>query len=81
VKNLLSTHIVYSEADPGGAIGAIAPPKTYESNIFHHDFVQFRKTFGWQRRLDCQILLKSPHPKLTSWIRPWADQRGSQQPL
>jgi len=25
------------------AIGAIAPPKTYKSNFFHHDFVQFRK--------------------------------------
>jgi len=23
--------------------GAIAPPKTYEINIFHHDFVQFGK--------------------------------------
>ena len=27
----------------GGAIGAIAQPKTYESNFFHHDFVQFGK--------------------------------------
>ena len=26
-----------------GAIGAIAPQKTYKSNSFHHDFVQFRK--------------------------------------
>jgi len=25
------------------AIRAIAPPKTYESNFIHHDFVQFRK--------------------------------------
>jgi len=25
------------------AIGAIAPPKTYESNFIHHDFVQFGK--------------------------------------
>jgi len=57
-------------ADPRGAIWAIAPPKTYESNIFHHGFVQFRKTLDCQQRLDCQILLKSPPPKLTSWIRP-----------
>jgi len=33
-----------SGADPGGgAIGAIFPPKTYKSNFFHHDFVQFGK--------------------------------------
>ena len=25
------------------AIGAIASPKTYESNFIHHDFVQFGK--------------------------------------
>jgi len=37
-----------------GVDWAIAPPKTFESNVFHHDFVQFGKT------LDCQILLKSP---------------------
>jgi len=27
----------------GGSRGAIAPPKTYESNFIHHDFAQFRK--------------------------------------
>jgi len=48
--------------DPGEATGAITLPKTYESNIFHHDFVQYRKTLHCQRRLDCQILLKSPPP-------------------
>ena len=26
-----------------GAIGAIAPPKTCESNFIHHNFVQFGK--------------------------------------
>jgi len=26
-----------------GAVGAIAPPKTYESNFIHRDFVQFGK--------------------------------------
>jgi len=31
-------------ADPGRrAIGAIASPKTYESNFIHHDFAQFKK--------------------------------------
>jgi len=25
------------------AIGDIAPPKTYESNFIHHDFVEFGK--------------------------------------
>jgi len=47
------------------------PPKTYESNFFHHDFVQIRKTLDCQLRLDCQILLKSPPPNLTGWTRPW----------
>jgi len=32
-----------SEMDPRWAIGAIAPPKTYENNFFHHEFVQFGK--------------------------------------
>jgi len=49
-------HIFYSEASneemlhwtwrksgSRGAIGAIGPPKTYESNFIHHDFVQFGK--------------------------------------
>jgi len=26
-----------------GEINAMAPPKIYESNFIHHDFVQFRK--------------------------------------
>jgi len=31
-------------ADPGRGDWAIAPPpKTYESNLIHHDFVQFEK--------------------------------------
>jgi len=30
-------------ADPGGEIAPIAPPKTYESNFFHHNVVQLRK--------------------------------------
>jgi len=51
-------------------IGAIAPPKTYESNFFHHEFVQRGKTPDYQLRLDCQILLKSPPPELMGWIRP-----------
>jgi len=34
---------IFPGADPGGAIGAIASPKTYESNFIHHDFVQFGK--------------------------------------
>jgi len=34
----------YSWAQSGADLeGAIAPPKTYESNIIHHDFVQFGK--------------------------------------
>jgi len=30
-------------AHPGGAIGAISLPITYESNFFHHDFLQCGK--------------------------------------
>ena len=43
----------------GRAIGVIAPPKTYESNFFHHDFVQFGKTPECELRRDCQKFLKS----------------------
>jgi len=50
-----------------GAIGAIAPPKTYESNFFHYDFVRFGK------KLDCQLKLTAKYycnrpPKLMGWI-------------
>jgi len=51
-----------AKADPGRAIGATAPPKTYESNIFNHDFVQLRKTFGCQRRLDIPNITEIPPP-------------------
>ena len=44
-----------------GVIGAIAPLNFNESNIFHHDFVQFVRTLGCQWRLDYLILLKL-HP-------------------
>jgi len=30
-------------ADPGWGIGAIAPPKNYENNFIHHNFVQHEK--------------------------------------
>jgi len=46
----------------GWAIRASAPRETYESNFFHHDFVQFGNRLDCQLKLDCQILLKSPHP-------------------
>jgi len=42
-KALNYTGLLKPGVDPGGAIGAIAPPKTYESNFFLHDFVQFGK--------------------------------------
>ena len=42
--NLLCTPITSSQGwIQVWAIGVIAPPKTYESNLFHHDFVQFGK--------------------------------------
>jgi len=69
-------HVWWAGVDPGEATGAIDPPKTYESNIFHHDFVQFRKTLGCQRRLDCQILLKSPPLNLRAGPAPAGEQRS-----
>jgi len=56
-----------------GMIGAIAPPKTYESNFFHHDFVQFGRTLDCQVSLDCQILLKLPPLNLRAGSAPGAN--------
>jgi len=42
-STVLAVHCLRSRSGSGGAIGAIAPPKTNESNFIHHDFVQFRK--------------------------------------
>jgi len=42
----------------GGSIGAIAPPpKTYESNLIHHNFVQFGKQLLWYRVISSSIAL------------------------
>ena len=46
------THDLYHEYNnqgriQGGTIGAIAPPKTYESSFIHHDFVHFGKQYSW----------------------------------
>jgi len=69
----LAAHLHFNRKARGGSRGVIMaiapPPKTYESNLFHHDFVQFGKTLDCQLKLDCQILLNRP-PKLTGWIRP-----------
>ena len=35
--------LLLAGANPKGAIGAIAPPNTYESNFIHHNFVQIGK--------------------------------------
>jgi len=61
-------------SDQGRIRGGDRPLKTYESNIFHHDFVQFRKTLGCQRRLDSQILLKSPLLNLRAGSAPGSDE-------
>jgi len=77
VQRLYTIHRRGAGADPGGDWGD-RPPKTYESNFFHHDFLQSWKTLDCQLRLDCQILLKSPPslnvqagsaPDLESWHR------------
>jgi len=36
-------HRLSAGADPGGGDCDDRPPKTYECNFFHHDFVQFGK--------------------------------------
>jgi len=36
-------HNLSEKRNQGGSRGAPPPPKTYESNFFHHDFVQFGK--------------------------------------
>jgi len=46
--------IIRSEAR--GAIGAIVPPKTYESYFIHHEFVQFRKQHSRYKTF-CHALL------------------------
>jgi len=40
-----------------GAIGAIAPPKTHESNFIYHDFVQFGKQLSRYRVILSSIVL------------------------
>jgi len=40
-----------------GGIGAIAPPKTYESNFIHNDFVQFRKKHSRYKAILPSIVL------------------------
>jgi len=75
-RAMMVGYLLYrSGEDPGGGGDwGDRPPKAYESNIFHHDFVQFRKTLGCQRRLDCQILLKSPPLNLRAGSDPATDK-------
>jgi len=40
-----------------GGIGAIAPPKTYESNFIHNDFAQFRKKHSRYKAILASIVL------------------------
>jgi len=41
---LIALHYILEQGRiQGEAIGAIVPPKTYESNFFHHNIVQARK--------------------------------------
>ena len=67
-------------ADPGG-IGAIAlPPKTYESNFIHNDFVQFRKKHSRYKAIFpstvlsqqcCDVYFTSPYssePVNETWL-------------
>jgi len=53
VDNVLGTPGV----DPEGAIGAIAPPTTYESNLFHHDFLHIGKQNSLYKAILSSIVL------------------------
>ena len=63
-KGDIHIQILITLSDPSrggsrGAIGAIAPPKTYESNFIHHDFVQFEKQHSrWHAILPSIVLLQ-----------------------
>ena len=49
---------VQSGVHPGGAIGAISPPKTYESiSLLTHDFVQFGKQHSRYKAILPSIVL------------------------
>ena len=41
--NQVTGSFLVSGADPGGSDWGDRPPKTYESNFIHHNFVQFEK--------------------------------------
>ena len=41
--NALSIMHIVPGADPGGGDWGDRPPKTYESNFIHHNFVHFGK--------------------------------------
>ena len=45
-----------SGVDPGGRLGR-SPPKTYESNCFHHNFVQFGKQHSRFKAILSSIVL------------------------
>jgi len=49
-----------------GAIGAIAPLKTYESNFIHHDFAQFRKEHSRYKAILPSIVCHSSVVKYAS---------------
>jgi len=48
--------------------GAIAPPKTYESNFIHHDFVQFRKQHSRLKAISSSIVLSQQCCELWSLL-------------
>jgi len=58
-SNASSSQLLHYQGRSGsrGAIGAIAPPKTYESNFIHHDLIQFRKKHLRNRAILPSIVL------------------------
>jgi len=61
---LLNCYLV-TGANPGKAVGAIVPPKTYESKFIHDDFVQFGKQHSRYKAILPPIVLSE---KCCDWF-------------
>jgi len=53
----VGTRSLSTGADPGGEQLGRSPPKNYESNFFHHDFVQFVKQHSRYKAILPSIVL------------------------
>ena len=54
-----------------GSIGAIASPKTHESNFIHHDFLQFGKQHSQYKAILSSIVLSQQYREVYSPLLQW----------